>query len=234
LPFVVYFLAVIGFIVGPLVIVPAVAVPLVLALGLFVQPVLKEASAASLTEGRNKQGVLVETIGALELVKASGAARMMRRRWRQSVVQHSQVSTQSRLVSQLAVNGTMLAQQAANVGIVVYGAVLASRGEVSMGAIIACVMLSGRALAPLAQIAGVLTRIHQAISSFKALDAIMQSPLDREQRRRYLSRPQLQGRIELRNVSFSYPGQSGKALDGLSFKVEPGERVAILGRIGSG
>jgi ATP-binding cassette subfamily C protein LapB len=234
LPFVFFFLAVIGFIGGPLFIVPAIAVPLVLALGLFVRPVLKEASSASLNEGRNKQGVLVETIGALELVKASGAARMMRRRWRQSVVQHAQVSTTSRLVSQLAINGTMFVQQAANVGIVVYGAVLAARGEVSMGAIIACVMLSGRALAPLAQIAGVLTRIHQAVSSFKALDAVMQSPMDRDLQKRYLSRPQLQGRIELRNVSFSYPGQSGKALDGLSFKVEPGERVAILGRIGSG
>src|SRR5690606_25657676 len=171
LPFVVYFLAVIGFIVGPLVTVPALAVPLVLALGPFVRLLLNEDSPASLNEGRNKQGVLVETIGALELVKASGAARMMRRRWRQSVVQHSQVSTQSRLVSQLAVNGTMLAQQAANVGIVVYGAVLASRGEVSMGAIIAFVMLSGRTLAPLAQIGGVMPWIPQAIMSFQALGA---------------------------------------------------------------
>src|SRR5690606_14859301 len=196
--------------------------------------VLKEASATAFSEGRNKQGVLVETIGALELVKASGAARMMRRRWRQSVVHHTQASTQSRLTSQLALHGNMFAQQAANVGIVVSGAVLASRGEVSMGAIIACVMLSGRALAPLGQIAGLLTRIHQAVSAFKALDAVMQSPMDRDLQKRYLSRPQLQGRIELRNVSFSYPGQSGKALDGLSFKVEPGERVAILGRIGSG
>lgn len=234
LPFVFFFLGVISFIGGPLFIVPAVAVPLVLALGLFVRPVLKEASSAALNEGRNKQGVLVETIGALELVKASGAGRMMRRRWRQSVVQHAQVSTHSRLVSQLAINGTMFVQQAANVGIVVYGAVLAARGEVSMGAIIASVMLSGRALAPLAQIAGVLTRIHQAVSSFKALDAVMHAPLDRDQQKRYLSRPQLQGRIELRDVSFAYPGQSGKALDNLSFKVEPGERVAILGRIGSG
>ena len=234
LPFVVFFLVVIAFIGGPLAIVPALAVPLVLGLGLFVRPVLKEASSAALNEGRNKQGVLVETIGALELVKASGAARMMRRRWRQSVVQHTQVSTQSRLTSQLALNGTMFAQQAANVGIVVFGAVLAANGEVSMGAIIACVMLSGRALAPLGQIAGLLTRIHQGVSAFKALDAVMQSPLDREQHRRYLSRSKLAGRVEFRNISFAYPGQSGKALDGVSFKVDPGERVAILGRIGSG
>ncbi|MFO7325973.1 MAG: type I secretion system permease/ATPase [Pseudomonadota bacterium] len=234
LPFVLFFLVVISFVGGPLAIVPAIAVPVVLALGLFVRPVLKEASATAFSEGRNKQGVLVETIGALELVKASGAARMMRRRWRQSVVHHTQASTQSRLTSQLALHGTMFAQQAANVGIVVYGAVLASRGEVSMGAIIACVMLSGRALAPLGQIAGLLTRIHQAVSAFKALDAVMQSPLDREQSRRYLSRPKLAGRIEFRDVSFAYPGQSGKALDGVSFRIEPGERVAIVGRIGSG
>lgn len=234
LPFVLLFLLVIGSIGGPLVIVPIVAVPLVILLGLFVQPVLKESSAASQAEGRNKQGVLVETISALELVKSSGAARMMRRRWRESVVHHSHVSTQGRLVSQFAINGTMFVQQAAQIAIVVYGAVLASRGEVSMGAIIATVMLSGRALAPLGQIAGVLTRIHQAISSFKALDAVMQAPLDRDQRRRYLSRPRMQGRLEFRSVSFSYPGQAGKALDAVSFTIEPGERVAILGRIGSG
>lgn len=234
LPFVLFFLLVIASIAGPLVIVPIVAVPAVIVLGLFVQPVLKESSAATQAEGRNKQGVLVETISALELVKASGAARMMRRRWRESVVHHSHVSTQGRLVSQFAINGTMFVQQAAQIAIVVYGAVLASRGEVSMGAIIATVMLSGRALAPLGQIAGVLTRIHQAISSFKALDAVMQAPVDREQGRRYLSRPRVQGRIEFRNVSFAYPGQSGKALDDVSFTIAAGERIAILGRIGSG
>ncbi len=234
LPFVLFFLLVIWFIGGPLVIVPAVAVPLVILVGLFVQPVLKESSASSLAEGRNKQGVLVEMIGALELVKISGASRMMRRRWRESVVHHSQVSTQGRLVSQLAINATMLAQQISQVAIVVYGAVLASKGEVSMGAIIASAMLGGRALAPLGQIASVLTRLNQAMSSFKALDAIMQAPVDRERHRRYLSRPRIEGRIEFRDVSFAYPGQAGKALDKVSFVIEPGERVALVGRIGSG
>lgn len=234
LPFVIFFLIVIWFIGGPLAIVPALAVPIVILVGLFVQPVLKESSASSLAEARNKQGVLVEMIGSLELVKISGASRMMRRRWRESVVHHSQVSTHSRLVSQLAINATLLAQQASQVGIVVFGAVLAAHGEVSMGAIIASVMLSGRALAPLGQIAGVLTRLNQAVSAFKALDAIMQAPLDRDPHKRYLSRPRIRGRIAFRDVSFAYPGQAGKALEGVSFTIEPGERVAILGRIGSG
>lgn len=234
LPFVLFFLLVIWLIGGPLVIVPALAVPLVIGVGLFVQPVLRESSAASLAEGRNKQGVLVETIAALELVKASGAARMMRRRWRESVVHHAQVSNQSRLVSQLAINCTLLAQQVAQVGIVVHGAILAARGEVSMGIIIGSVMLAGRALAPLGQIAGVLTRLNQAVSSFKALDAIMQAPADRMPQQRYLSRPRLEGRIELRGVSFAYPGQAGKALDNLWLSIQPGERVALVGRIGSG
>lgn len=234
LPFVLFFLLVIWFVGGPLVIVPAVAVPFVIVVGLFVQPVLKESSASSLAEGRNKQGVLVETIGALELVKASGASRMMRRRWRESVVHHSHVSTQGRLVSQVAINATMLAQQISQVAIVVYGAFLASKGEVSMGAIIASSMLGGRALAPLGQIASVLTRLNQAVSSFKALDAIMQAPLDREPQKRYLSRPRIAGRVALRDVSFAYPGQAGKALENVSFTIEPGERVALVGRIGSG
>lgn len=234
LPFVVFFLFVMWFVAGPLAIVPALAVPLVILVGLFVQPVLSESATASLVEGRNKQSVLVEMIGALELVKVSGASRMMRRRWRESVVHHSQVSNQGRLVSQLAINATVLAQQAATVGIVVFGAVLAAKGEVSMGAIIACVTLSGRALAPLGQIAGVLTRINSAITSFKALDGIMQAPLEREPHKRYLSRPRLAGRLEFRDVRFTYPGQPLAALDGVSFRIEPGERVAILGRIGSG
>lgn len=234
LPFVFLFLFVIWSIGGPLVIVPALAVPVVIVAGLMVQPVLAESTAASHSEGRNKQGVLVEMIAALELVKVSGAARLMRRRWRDSIVHHAHVSTQGRAVSQLAINVTLLAQQVSQVAIVVYGAVLAAQGKISMGAIIGSVMLSGRALAPLGQVAGILTRINQALSSFRALDAVMQAPTERDPRRHYLSRPAVRGRIVFRDVSFAYPGQSGKALDSVSFTIEPGERVALIGRIGSG
>src|SRR6056297_2654410 len=234
LPFILLFIGVIWMIGGPLALVPAIAVPLVLIVGIAVQPVLARLAEQSFKDGQSKQGVLVETVSGLETIKATGAARRMRARWEDAIARQSEHGTRARGVTQLAMNATAFTQQTAQVMIVFYGVFLITAGEVSMGALIASVILTGRALAPLAQLAQTLTRLNQARSSYRSLDALMRADSERPEGRAWISRPRLDGRIRFEDVHFTYPDQMAAALKGVSFTIEPGEKVAILGRIGSG
>ncbi|MBT9386709.1 type I secretion system permease/ATPase [Pseudooceanicola sp. CBS1P-1] len=234
LPFVTLFIFVIYLIGGPLAIVPAVAVPVVLFLGLIVQPFLARLAEQSHADGQSKQSVLVETLSGLETIKVTGAARFMRARWEAAIDRQSSHGTQSRAITQFALNATGLAQQAAQVMIVFYGVFLISEGKASMGALIASVILTGRCLGPLAQLAQTLTRANAARSSYRSLSKVMRAGAEHPEDRSWISRPELKGEITFEDVHFTYPGQMVETLKGVSFTVKPGEKVAILGRIGSG
>jgi ATP-binding cassette subfamily C protein LapB len=234
LPFVVLFIFVIYMIGGPLAIIPAIAVPLILILGLIIQPFLARYAEQAFEEGQAKQGVLVETITGLETIKTSNIGPLMRKRWEDSIHFQSTIGAKNRRIAQLAINATAYTQQATQVGIIFMGVFLISSGDVSMGSLIACVILVGRALSPLGQLAQTMTRINQARTSYRNLNNLMNQQTEHRTDRRYISRPILGGSMEFQNVSFAYPGQTTNALNNVSFKIEPGERVAILGRIGSG
>jgi ATP-binding cassette subfamily C protein LapB len=234
LPFVFLFIFVIWMIGGPLAIIPLAAVPIVLIAGLIVQFPLAHHVRTALNESGQKQGILFEALGALETIKSLRAEGRMRRQWEQSSTVAARAGLSSRLLSMLAVNLTLTVQQLAGVGLVVYGVLLIRDGTLSVGALIACVILSGRALAPLAQVAQLLTRLNQARTSFRALRRMMMAPTERPIGRNFLNRPNLDGSIEFRDVTFSYPEQPILALQKLSFKIEAGEKVGIIGRIGSG
>src|SRR6056297_3508160 len=225
LPFILLFIGVIYLIGGPLALVPAIAVPVVLIVGLAVQPLLARLAEQSFKDGQSKQGVLVETVSGLETIKATGAARRMRARWEDAIARQSEHGARARAVTQLAMNATSFTQQTAQVMIVFYGVFLITAGEVSMGALIASVILTGRALAPLAQLAQTLTRLNQARSSYRSLDALMRADSERPEGRHWLSRPRLDGRIRFDDVHFSYPEQTVAALKGVSFTLQPGEKA---------
>lgn len=234
LPFVVIFLAAIFLLAGPLAIVPALAVPLVLLVGVMVQPALGRLSDRILGEGQIKQAVLVETLTGIETIKSTGGGARMRARWAEALARQSDYAMQSRGVTQWAINLTGFLQQAAQILIVVHGALLVVAGDITSGVLIAAVILTGRALAPLGVIAQTLTRQHQARTSYRSLDALMQAPVERPAGRQWLALPILSGGLAFDGVRFAYPGQRGQALDGVSFAIRPGERVAILGPVGSG
>jgi ATP-binding cassette subfamily C protein LapB len=234
IPFIILFLFVIYGIGGQLVLIPALAVPTIILVGIGVQPLLARYAQSAFEEGQTKQGVLVETISGLETVKTSGAARLMRQRWKDSLKFQAGVGARSRRISHMVVNMTASAQQISQIGIVVFGVFLIAAGETSMGALVGSVILVGRALAPLGQIAQTLTRLNQVRTSYRNLNGLMKQSTERQDGRHYLSRPRLAGCIEFQNVNFSYPGQNVAALRDVSFVIEPGEKVALLGRIGSG
>lgn len=234
LPFIVMFIFVIHLIGGPLALIPAIAVPLVLVIGMLVQPFLRRLADRSAQDGQSKQAVLIETITGLETIKSSGAARYMRARWEESISKQAQHSGKSRALTQFALNATAFTQQAAQVMIIFYGVFLISEGVTSMGALIAAVILTGRCLAPLAQLAQTLTRVNQVRSSYRNLNEMMQSASERPDDRNWISRPTLKGDITFEDVHFTYPDQLVETLKGVSFTIKQGEKVAILGRIGSG
>lgn len=210
LPFILLFIAVIWGIGGSIALIPAVAVPAVLFVGLIVQApltrVVQEAVAEA--EAEAKHGVLFETLGGLETIKSTGGDARMRQRWETFVGLAAQSGLKARMLSTLALNITAFAQQFAAVAIVVYGVILIGRGDLSMGGLIACVILNGRAVAALAQVAGLLVRLHHAKASYRSLNGILSLPIERPAGRTFLHRPRLQGRIEFRGVDFRYPDQS--------------------------
>jgi ATP-binding cassette subfamily C protein LapB len=233
-PFIVLFLIVIWAIGGSLALIPLVAIPLVIGLGLALQPALERLSAAGMQDGFSKQGVLVETISGLETVKSSSAGPMLAGRWAEAVDRHADTAMRQRMIGAVAMNAAATAQQLVYVATVVFGALLIARQELSMGGLIACSMLAGRCVAPLGQIAALLTRISHTRTAYRQLNALMEAGGEARAGVTYLRRGTLDGTIEFRNVTFRYPESSVRALDDVSFRIEAGEKVAILGRVGSG
>ncbi len=234
LPFIALFVFVIHLVGGPLALIPALAVPIVLLCGLATQPLLSRLAEQSFADGQSKQSVLVEAVGGLETIKTTAAARQMRARWETAIQRHSLHGARGRTVTQFALNLTGFTQQAAQVLIVFYGVFLIADGQASMGALVASVMLTGRALAPLGQLAQTLTRVNQARSAFRNLNTLMQAESDRPEGRNWISRSDCEGSISFKNVHFAYPDQTEDSLSGVTFAINPGEKVAILGPIGSG
>lgn len=233
-PFILIFLIVIQAIGGKLVLVPLLMVPLVIVVGWLSQPALARLASQGMTDGMTKQGVLVEAISGLETVKSSSAGPLLARRWAKAVDDHAAVSLKQRLIAAISINVAQSVQTICYVGVVIAGVYLIARGELTMGGLVAVSILAGRCVAPLSQIASLLTRITHTRSAYAHLDNLMQGGGEARDESEYLRRPVLEGGIEFRNVTFRYPGATERALDDVSFCIQPGERVAIVGRVGSG
>lgn len=234
IPFTILFLIVIWMIGGPMAYVPLFAIPVMLLAGLAVQPQLMRLTQESQQDGHHKHAILVETISGLETIKSLGAGSLMRKRWQDAVVHQSHVGLKSRMLAQIATNVANLTQQFVQVLVVTMGAFLVHKGELGFGAIIACTILSGRAITPVAQITQLLTRLNQTLISYRSLSQIMQQEREHAHNRVYMSRPEFKGAIEFRNVTFTYPGAPKPTLQDVSFAIAPGEKVAIVGKVGSG
>ncbi|MBT5185896.1 MAG: type I secretion system permease/ATPase [Kordiimonadaceae bacterium] len=234
LPFIVLFILVIAMIGGNVAWVPAVAVPIVLFVGFVIQPFLSRFSKQAMQEGGSKQATLVEMVSGLETLKTIGSEKIFHDRWETAVENHSKVSLSSRMFSQVAVNCAASAQQLVQVGIVCVGFLQIMNGDMSIGALIACVIIAGRALAPLGQLATLLTRYNQAKSAYIALDELMAEDHEDVSGRDFIKRANIKGKLDFKNVTFKYPDQTLKVLDDVSFTLNAGEKLGVLGKIGSG
>jgi len=232
--FIVIFLAAMYLIVGPLVIVPMVAVPVVLLLTVLVQMPISRTMDETQAAAAQRHGTLVEAVVGLETIKIVGAQNVMRQRWDRAVAAASRAMSKARFWSSLTTNILSTAQQTVTIALTVWGVYLIIDGQITMGALVAANLLSGRVLAPLAGIAQTLTRAAQAKAALKGLSRFMSLPSETIAPEKATSLTPKKGAVIFQNVSFQYAGSPTKALDKVSFSVKPGEKIGIIGRIGSG
>ncbi len=234
LPFAVFFIWVIMILGGPLFWAPLLALPVMILGGIVARSFLSGLIEENFAVSSQKHGILVEAIEGIETVKALGAEGQFQRKWEDAVGQASKSGTKSRLISTLAVNFTSLVQHLVTVVLIFWGVYLIADNQLTMGGLIACNILSGRAMSPLGQMASLLTRFQQARTALEKLNKVMGLAQERPLGKTFVQRPALRGEIEFDKVAFKYPGYPVPALDGLSFRIAAGEHVGVLGKIGSG
>ncbi len=234
LPFTLLFIAVIGLIAGPLALIPLFAVPLVLLTGYVLQRPLQKITRESLHESALKNALLFETITGLETIKVQAAESHAQRRWEELTEKGARTAMKMRRLSSFALNLSTFIQQMVSVAVVCCGVWLVTEAHITMGALIASVILSGRAMAPLTQVAGLLTRLNQSREALRQLNDLMKRPAERPAGKHFISVPAFRGQVDFKDVEFNYPGQSMAALNRVSFSIQPGERIGIIGAVGSG
>ncbi len=234
LPFTLLVLLVIALLGGHLVWIPVMAFPLALLISWALQKPLTETIEHSMALAAERQSSLIETLAGLDAVKVNNAESERQYQWEQTIGTLSRLELKARMLSNLAMNSTMLIQQLAGVIMIIFGVYQIIDGNLSMGGLIACYMLSGRALGPLSQLSGLLSRYQQAKVTMASVDQMMDLPQERQSDDRPLTRQRVQGAIELRQLNFNYPQQQNTALINMNLVIRPGEKVGIIGRSGSG
>jgi len=234
LPFALLFVLVIGLIHWVMVIPVLIMLVLVVIYAYILQHKMHELSETTYRAGALRNATLIESLTALETIKTQGAESVMQSKWEKSVAFVSRVNNQMRFLSAAATNGAMEMQQAVNVVVIIIGVYLVADGKLTMGGMIACTMLASRAVAPLGQMVGLLMQYHNAKTSLSSLEEVMAKPVERPADASFVHRPELRGNIEFKDVGFSYPNSSVAALKGVTFKINAGDKVVIIGRIGSG
>jgi ATP-binding cassette subfamily C protein LapB len=234
LPFIVIFIAMFWYIGGPIAFVFMAVLPVTILIGLAIHVPIRNSVQAAMAMGSGKHAVLVETLGNIETVKGLGCEAAMRARWMRDTADSAKHAVRSRSLSHLAMNLTGFVQQSAYVIIIIVGVHLIKEGDMTTGGLVACSILSGRVMGPFAQIAQLITRLHHTMSAYKELDRVMTLPVERDDTDSFLHRPKIEGSLEFRNVTFSYPGSKLPALKDANIQIAAGERVGVVGRTGSG
>lgn len=234
IPFALIFIAVIAWIAWPMIVPVSIGALIMLLYAFSVQIKMHQLSETMYRAGAMRNATLIESLVSLDTVKALGVEGVVQAKWERTTKFLAEVSGKLKLLSSTINNGALGLQQLVTVTLLLLGVYLVMEGDLTMGGLIACTMLSSRALSPISQAAGLMTQYHNASTALTSLDTIMSHPVERPEQANFLSRRGFHGDIEFREVSFAYPETESNALKNVSFKIRAGEHVAILGRMGSG
>ncbi|WP_324172707.1 type I secretion system permease/ATPase [Sulfurimonas sp.] len=234
LPFAVIFLAVIAYIGGSIVAIPMLTMFLILTYAIIIKKPLRQSIESTHEASAKKSSILIETLNNIETLKTLGTLNQVQYKWEESTGEIAGKSLKSRLLSASIPTITQLLIQLNTVMIIVYGVYLIHDFELSMGGLIAIVILTSRTLAPMGQVAALLTNYEDTKTSYETINEIISQPSERPDGKKFVERPDFKGHIEFVDVTFSYPNCDVLSLKNISFEIRPGEHVAIIGRIGSG
>ncbi len=234
LPFALVFIGLIGWLSWSLMIPLLIAAIIIICFALATSRKMQALAETSYSASAQRNATLIETLVGLDTLKALGAEGTMQRRWERASNFMSRVTVQLRLLAASNTHAAAWAQQTAYVSVIVGGVYLIADGRLSLGGLIACSILTSRALAPFAQLGGLITHYHTASTALTSLNGMMDQPIERPAEIHLLSRKHYKGDIEFKGVSFQYPGSDVPSLRNISLKIKAGEKIAILGRIGSG
>ena len=234
IPFALIFLLVIAWI-SPTMLLPIlVGLAVLLSITLFVRPRLEKLTETSYAAGAQRNSTLIESLSGLETLKAMGAESVMQRQWEEATRFLASQNLHSRSLNLKLTQSSSTVQRFVQLSVIVVGVYLISDGALSMGGLIACMMLSTRAVSPFAKLGSLLAQFQNAEVAMKSLDALFATPSEYKDEKAFISRDRFQGSFEFKNVSFEYPSAGIKSLNQTSFKLKAGEHIAVLGRVGSG
>ncbi|MBW2504706.1 MAG: type I secretion system permease/ATPase [Deltaproteobacteria bacterium] len=234
MPFIFIFITLIGYIGGPLAFAPLIAVPVVILVGVFLQQPFQRIVEQSFREGAQKNALLVEAINGIETIKTCMAEGQIQKRWEEVVGLNARSTTRARSLANFSITFSQWSAQLVSVMIIIGGVYLISEGDLTLGGLIACNILVGRAMAPLGAVAAMLTRFQQSRIALKALDLLMSQPNERPMGQEFIRGQGLEPTLTFDKVQFRYPDSQTLALDNLSLHIRAGEKVGIIGRTGSG
>lgn len=234
LPFALMFLVVIHFIAGNLMFVPLVLTWIILLYTFMVKNPLQQSIQSTYAASAIKNGILIESLNAIETIKTLSAGGHAQWKWEEASGEIANRGLKSKVLSNSITTITSFLVQLNTVIVILIGVYMIKEVELTMGGLIAAVILSSRAIAPMGQVAALIANFEQTRTAYRALDNIMQLPVERPEGKKFVRRERFTGRIEFKNVSFAYPESNKHALENISFKINAGEKVGILGRNGSG
>ncbi|MCL1127431.1 type I secretion system permease/ATPase [Shewanella surugensis] len=234
LPFAIFFIIVIYIVAGDLALIPLIGSVIIIGYTLAIQSRLKAAIEESNKYLSLKHGHLIESLASLESIKSSGAEGIVQKSWQQMIGHTANWQLKSKKITTSVTNVATFIVQFSVICVVILGVYRVADNAISMGGIIAAVMLSSRAISPMAQLAGLMTRGNHTTNALRQLNEIMTQEDEFENKGHLVSRLRIMGQLDAHNISFNYPESEKPTLYPLSLTIKPGERVAIIGRNGSG
>lgn len=234
LPFALLFIAAIAWVDPAMVIPVLIGMLLVVGSSALAQGKLHDLAETTFRAGAIRNANLIESLVGLETLKSLGAEGVMQHKWERSAIHLARVSNRLRLLAAANINGAATITQLVALAMIIIGVYRIGAAELTSGGMMACYLLSMRAMAPFGQVAGLMAQYHNTQTALSTLNEIMAKTAERDGEADFVSRPRFRGDIEFKEVEFAYPGDNGETLRKVSFRIREGEHVALLGRVGSG